>query len=128
MDLKFNDDLETVKKSLTDTLTEIKEKGETVELKAEMLYKFARFKFMEKEFNECQETFSQLNEHLAENNLPKNYEAFYWLGRVLEEKKEYETAKTTYLTLLNVVKKLKNTELEKEILNRVNVVNTLLKD
>ncbi|MBS9774628.1 MAG: hypothetical protein KGV59_05665 [Tenacibaculum sp.] len=127
MDLKFNDDLDTIKDSLKHTLTKIKDEGENPLLKAEMLYKFSRYKFSEKEYDECHETLDQLNTHLAENNLPKNYEIFYWLGRVFEEKEEYINAKTTYLTLLTRIKKLDETkELENEILDRINVVNKIL--
>lgn len=123
MELKFNDDSDTIKKTLVDTLAEIKENGETPTLKAKMLYEFSRFKFSEKEYDECHETLNQLNTHLKENNLPKNYEVFYWVGRILEEKEEYKEAKTTYLTLLSTIK---NSDLENEILDRINVVNKVL--
>lgn len=123
MHLKFDDNINTIKESLVEVLSKIKEEGETPESKAEMLYKFARYKFSEEEFDESHETFSQLNIHLTENNLPRNYEIFYWIGRILEKRGEYINAKTTYLTILNKIKQQPNKDLENEILDRINLIN-----
>lgn len=126
MHLKFDEEITIIKESLVAVLTKIKEEGETPILKAEMLYNFARYKFGEQEFDESHETFSQLNTHLIENNLPRNYEIFYWIGRILEEKEELNNAKTTYLTVLNKIQKQPNKDLENEILDRVSLVNSAL--
>lgn len=126
MYLKFDAEITTIKEALVEVLTKIKEEGETPILKAEMLYKFARYKFGEKEFDESHETFSQLNIHLTENNLPRNYEIFYWIGRILEEKEELNNAKTTYLTVLSKIQNQSNKDLENEILDRVNLINSAL--
>lgn len=123
MHLKFDDDVATIKDALVAILSRIKEEGETPELKAEMLYIFGRYKFSEQEFDESHETFSQLNTHLTENNLPKNYEIFYWVARILEEKEEFSNAKTTYLTVLSKVKQQENKDLENEILDRINLIS-----
>lgn len=121
MYLKFDDDAKTIKKALVDVLSLIKEEGETPELKAKMLYIFGRYKFSEQEFDESHETFSHLNTHLTENNLPKNYEIFYWVARILEEKEDFDNAKTTYLTVLSKVKQ-SDKDLENEILDRINLI------
>jgi tetratricopeptide (TPR) repeat protein len=122
MELYYNADLKTIGNSLMVTLSEIEKNGETPILKAEMLYKYARVKFCDGKFIEAHQVFGQCNSHLIMNNLPENKEIYYWVGRILEEKGEFEKAKTTYTISLERARFLNDQIFVDEILDRIHKI------
>ena len=122
MELTYNADLKTIGNSLMKTLSEIEKNGETPTLKGQMLYKFARLKFCERDFEEAHKVLGQCNSHLIMNNLPENKEIYYWVGRILEEQGEFEKAKTTYTMNLERARFLNDQTFVDEILDRIHKI------
>tara|TARA_R110001606_G_scaffold398907_1_gene579501 strand:+ start:533 stop:907 length:375 start_codon:yes stop_codon:yes gene_type:complete len=119
MRLKFNDTLEIIGNSLMKTLSEIENYGETPELKAEMLYKYGRVHFLQNNFEKAYKVFEQCNIHIIDNNLPQNIEIYYWVGRISEETKKNEKARSAYLITLEQMKDKNDEEFMNEILDRI---------
>src|SRR2546428_5576914 len=96
MKLAFNADYKTVGHSLMETIDEIERNGETPLLKSEMLFKYARMKFLENKFDEAYKIFGQCNMLLIDKGLPENKEIYYWVSRIAEAKGEIEKAMGFY--------------------------------
>ncbi len=124
MKLNFNSDMQTVSNSLMKTLSEIDKNGETPILKAEMLFKYARVKFLDKQFDEAHKIFGQCNVALIDNQLPENKEIYYWVGRISEAKGEIEKARTIYTMCLEKARFIDDHEFVDEKLDRINTIET----
>ncbi len=59
-------------------------------------YLLGRIKFLERNFEECQEAFGQCNMIAMNEGLPEIHEAFYWFAKINEEKGEKGSAKMYY--------------------------------
>ncbi|MGW8122230.1 hypothetical protein ACV07N_06175 [Roseivirga echinicomitans] len=90
MDIRFNSDSDEVGRSLMRIIAEIKSSRETPKLKMEMLFKYARMRFFERDFQRSYEVFGQTGSHIINNGLPENIELFYWVTRIFEEQGHFE--------------------------------------
>jgi hypothetical protein len=114
--LTYNSSFNEVGWSLRETLDEIKQQGETKELKYEMLIRFGRIKLMEGKLNEAYQIFQQCSIHSIDNGVHDIKELYYWTSRCLEEQGEKERALNGYLMLLENEQYIENDE---EFLNAV---------
>lgn len=119
MDLNFKSSYNDIGNSLMITLNEIDLKGETPFLKSQMLYKFARIKFLEKKYEESYKLLGESNSITIMDNLPENKEIYYWTGRVLEAQGKKEIANENYKKVLSRARFLKDQEFVDEILDRI---------
>lgn len=124
MKLDFNSDLQTVSNSLMETLGKIEKNGETPILKAEMLFKYGRVKFLGKNFDEAHKIFGQCNMVLIDNGLPENKEIYYWVGRIFEAKGDIEKAQSTYKICLKKARFITDQEFVDELLDRLNKLHS----
>lgn len=98
--LTYNSTFDEVGWSLRDTLDQIKQYGETKELKYEMLLKYGRVKLMEGNLNEAYQIFQQCSIHSIDNGIREVKELYYWTSRCLEEQGNKDRALNGYLMLL----------------------------
>ena len=98
--LKYNASQEEVGNSLMHTLSLIKEKGETKELKYDMLFKYGRFNFLENKLEKAYDIFQQCSIHGIDNNILDMKELYYWSARCLEAMGEKIQSLNCYLMLL----------------------------
>lgn len=117
MDIKFDSDRDEVGNSLMRTLEEIKTSGETPELKMEMLFKYARMRFFEGDFQRSYEVFGQTSSHIIDNGLPENIELFYWVARIFEEQGHFERSLSAYKMALERV--TEDEQFSDELLDRI---------
>lgn len=108
--LTYNSSFNEVGWSLRDTLDEIKQQGETKELKYEMLLRFGRIKLMEGKLNEAYQIFQQCSIHSIDNGVHDIKELYYWTSRCLEEQGNKERALNGYLMLLEKEQYIENDE------------------
>lgn len=108
--LTYNSSFNEVGWSLRETLDEIKQHGETKELKYEMLLRFGRIKLMEGKLNEAYQIFQQCGNHSIDNGVDNIKELYYWTSRCLEEQGNKERALNGYLMLLEVEQNIENDE------------------
>ena len=98
--ITYKSTFEEIGWSLRETLDEIEQHGETIQLKFEMLLKYGRVLFMEGKFNKAYHIFQQCSIHGIDNGITELKELYYWTSRCLEEKGNSERALNGYLTLL----------------------------
>ena len=108
--ITYNSTLNEVGWSLRDTLEEIKQFGETKELKYEMLLKYGRLKLMEGNLNEAYQIFQQCSIHSIDNGVQNIKDLYYWTSRCLEEQGNKERALNGYLMLLEKEQFIENDE------------------
>lgn len=108
--LTYESTLDEIGWSLRDTLDEIKQKGETKDLKYEMLLKFGRLKLIEGNLNEAYQIFQQCSIHAINNDVRDIKELYYWTSRCLEEQGNKERALNGYLMLLEKEQFIENDE------------------
>jgi tetratricopeptide (TPR) repeat protein len=120
--LPTNATLKEIANSLNQTINEIETKGETPKLKEELLFKFARLKFSEGNFDEAHSIFGQCNSITVDYGLNENFEIYYWVGRILEAKGDLEKAKSTYEIALKRFKDNPSLICKKEIIEAINKI------
>lgn len=108
--ITYNSTFNEVGWSLRDTLDEIKQYGETKELKYEMLLKYGRLKLMGGNLNEAYQIFQQCSIHSIDNGVQNIKELYYWTSRCLEEQGNKERALNGYLMLLEKEQFIENDE------------------
>lgn len=105
--------------SLRDTLDEIKQKGETKQLKFDMLLKYGRIKLMEGNANEAYQIFQQCSIHAIDNGISDVKELYYWASRSTEERGNKERALNGYLMLLENEQNIKDEDFVNAVLDRL---------
>ena len=98
--LTYNSTFDEVGWSLRDTLDEIKQQGETKNLKYDMLLKYGRLNLLEGNFDKAYQIFQQCSIHSIDNGVRDIKELYYWTSRCLEEQGNKERALNGYLMLL----------------------------
>ena len=91
--------------SLRDTLDEIEQHGETIQLKFDMLYKYGRLHLLSDEPDKAYQIFQHCSIHAIENGISDAdlNELYYWTTRCVEEQGNKERALELYLMLLEKV-------------------------
>ena len=117
--LTYNSTFDEVGWSLRDTLDEIKQKGETKQLKFDMLLKYGRIKLMEGNANEAYQIFQQCSIHAVDNGIPDVKELYYWASRSTEEQGNKERALNGYLMLLENEQNIKDEDFVNAVLDRL---------
>ena len=119
--LTYNSTFDEVGWSLRDTLDEIKQKGETKDLKYEMLLKYGRLRLMEGNLNDAYQIFQQCSIHSIDNGVRDIKELYYWTSRCLEEQGNKERSLGGYLRLLENEENQKDEEFVNAVLDRLNL-------
>lgn len=119
--LTYNSTFDEVSWSLRDTLDEIKQKGETKDLKYKMLLKYGRLRLMEGNLNYAYQIFQQCSIHSIDNGVRDIKELYYWTSRCLEEQGNKERALVGYLRLLENEENQKDEEFVNAVLDRLNL-------
>lgn len=117
--LTYDSTFEEVGWSLRETLDEINQKGETKDLKYEMLLKFGRLKLMKDNLNEAYQIFQQCSIHSIDNGVRDIKELYYWTSRCLEEQGHKERALESYLRLLENEQNTKDEDFVNAVLDRL---------
>ncbi|HOG05188.1 MAG TPA: hypothetical protein PK978_03020 [Paludibacter sp.] len=117
--LTFESTFDEIGWSLRHTLDEIKLKGETKELKYEMLLKYGRLRFMEGCFSDAYQIFRQCSIHSIDNGVNDINELYYWTSRCLEKLGDKKRALAGYLMLLENKDNLKDEALVNAVLDRL---------
>lgn len=81
---------------INSVIEEINSKGQHPKLLIRYFYLLGRIKFLERNFEECQEAFGQCNMIAMNEGLPENHETFYWFAKINEAKGEKGNAKMYY--------------------------------
>ena len=117
--LNYNSNYDDIGWSLRETLDEIDKKGETKELKYDMLLKYGRMKFMEGKFNKAYKIFMQCSSHSIDNCILDNKEIYYWASRCLENMGNEGRALNGYLRLLENEKFINDENFVDAVLDRL---------
>ncbi len=81
---------------INNVVEEINSKGQHPKLLMRYFYLLGRIKFLERNFEECQEAFGQCNMIAMNEGLPDIHETFYWFAKINEAKGEKGNAKMYY--------------------------------
>lgn len=119
--LSYNSTFDEIGWSLRDTLDEIKQKGETKDLKYEMLLKYGRLRLMEGSLNDAYQIFQECSIHSIDNGVRDIKELYYWTSRCLEEQGNKKRALGGYLRLLEDEQNLKDREFVNAVLDRLSL-------
>jgi tetratricopeptide (TPR) repeat protein len=128
MDINYNSTHKEIGDSLMITLAKIKKYGETPQLKSEMLFKYGRLKYLDKDYDKAFELFGQSNSLTISESLSENKEIYYWCGRVLEAQGKIEIAKNNYEMVLKRARFLNDQIFVDEILDRIFLISTNKKE
>lgn len=120
MQYDYKSDYKAIGNSLVETIAQIEKNGETPLLKFEMLFKFAKMKFLDNKADEAHKIFGKCNSVLIDNGLPENFELYYWMARIFEGKGEIEKAASTYRMCLTRGNLADDPEFINELLDRIN--------
>jgi tetratricopeptide (TPR) repeat protein len=109
--------------SLNNTIKEIELNGETPKLKEVLLFKYARLKFSECEFEEAHSILGQCNSVTIDFGLPENYEIYFWTAQIMEAQGNIEKAKSTYEIALKRFKNNPDLISKDEIIEAIERIN-----
>lgn len=109
--IKYQATVDDVGWSLRKTLDEIKQHGETRQLKFDMLLKYGRLLLLEGKANDAYQVFQQCSVHSVDNGITDVKELYYWTSRCQEEQGNMERALNGYLMLLERERFIENDEL-----------------
>lgn len=116
---------EEIGRSLRETLDKIEAEGETPQLKFDMLLKYARSLFMERNYDRSYEVLQQASTHSIDNGVRDIGDLYYWANRCLEEKGDAERAISGYLMLLEREPYRSDEEMTNAVLDRLNRYDNL---
>lgn len=111
--------------SLRETLDAIEKQGETKELKYDMLLKYGRLYFVERNYEKAYKILAQCSIHAMDNWVDDVKEMYYWSARCLEEKGDNDRAISGYLRLLESEKNIEDEAFLNAVLDRLNLYKNL---
>lgn len=82
--------------AINSIVEEINSRGQHPKLLMRYFYLLGRIKYLQRNFDECQEAFGQCNIIALNEGLPDIHETFYWFAKINEAKGEKENAKMYY--------------------------------
>jgi tetratricopeptide (TPR) repeat protein len=123
--LTYNSTYDEIGWSLRETLDTIEKKGETIELKYEMLLKYGRLYFAEGNHQKAYNILQQCSIHAIDNWVVDVKEMYYWSARCLEKMGNTDRALNGYLMLLEDEKNIKDETFLNEVLDRLNLYKNL---
>lgn len=123
--LTFDSSYNEIGWSLRETLDEIQAKGETKELKYEMLLKYGRLYISEGDYKKAYKILAQCSVHAIDNWIADVKEMYFWSARCLEEMGDTERALDGYLMLLEDQRNIEDQIFLNAVLDRLNQYKNL---